>query len=103
MLTKDKTPALQTQSPLLKLPAELRNVIYRYSLIKQGDARIQLRDLRPSALLYTCRQIRYEASSIYFSENNFVLTVDIPPMAYDPNRTAPRVHRIFIPSWYVSL
>lgn len=89
----------QLQSPLLQLPAELRNIVYRYSLIKTGEIRIQLRDLIPPSILCVCRQIRHEASSIFFSENTFVLTVNIPPMAFDPGRTYPRVHRVFIPSW----
>ncbi|KAM3420438.1 hypothetical protein BST61_g3711 [Cercospora zeina] len=72
-----KTRAAQvspTPSRLLRLPAELRNRIYRLGLHTAGDEdRIIVTDFgheRP-ALLQTCRKIRTEALKIYYYENSF--------------------------------
>ncbi|KAM0804338.1 hypothetical protein BDR22DRAFT_594873 [Usnea florida] len=89
----------QSISPILKLPLELRNLIYRFALISvplrthryyhhwfmsnlravaAGSSKQQL--VRPSSspsfnLLLTNRQIYTEASSILFSEGCFLLPV----------------------------
>lgn len=89
--------------PILRLPAELRLNIYRYALVEIGPSRVQLRDLEVPALLQSCRKIYLEASPVYFSENQFVLTVNIPPIAFYPKPLHSRVHRVVIPSWIKSL
>lgn len=66
----------QQTSPLLDLSAELRNQIYALVLIEQGAILVQRDDIyntcwSPPALLCTCRGIRPQASSIYFSNNVF--------------------------------
>ncbi|KAK4995285.1 hypothetical protein LTR66_004870 [Elasticomyces elasticus] len=63
-------------SPLLRLPGELRNKIYRMALI-WGIARLQIqrgRDKQP-ALIQVCRQIRREAFSIFFQEAPFQVDI----------------------------
>lgn len=61
-------------SPLLdKLPAELRNDIYSLVLIS-GDP-IDVEDMKSiharTALLRTCRQVREEASGLFYGDNTF--------------------------------
>jgi len=60
--------------PLLKLPPELRNRIYGriYEDILLSPKSIRVLALwSASALLQTCRQIRGEASAIYYTGNTF--------------------------------
>ena len=71
---------------LNRLPGEVRNKIYRFSLIDDHDGLITIK-MKPNTcavgpcvhseahtalpgLLTTCRQIRWEAASIYFAEND---------------------------------
>ena len=66
---------------LLSLPAELRNCIYEHVLIDREP--ISLYFTHPAdpiaqscsgpALLHTCRQIRAEATQMYYSKNLFVV------------------------------
>lgn len=62
-------------SPLLKLPAELRNAIYSLALEPPVDDRpitIINRSRSPHPdLLGVCRQIREEALKVYYSESHF--------------------------------
>lgn len=58
--------------PLLRLPPELRNRIYIYSLHLNEDGRICVNegeDFSEPALLSTCKQIRREARGVFYSEN----------------------------------
>lgn len=61
---------------LLDLPAELRNDIYRLAMVT--DTRIELVDnsirQKHTTLLQTCRQIRAEATAMFYAENRFKLT-----------------------------
>lgn len=60
------------QSPLLDLPPELRNIIYEFAL--QWAAAIRVPGISHQAatsLLSTCRQIRTEASPLYYKLNRF--------------------------------
>ena len=65
-------------SQLLSLPPEIRNIIYRYALVQNGDIIIRPPTLpapdQPS-LLQVNRQIRAEARGIYYHENRFVCTI----------------------------
>ncbi|KAI4641134.1 hypothetical protein J4E93_008012 [Alternaria ventricosa] len=69
----------QTDSPLLLLPAELRNDIYNYifngAIIKVNKPLVK-KDMRRyrsvRAILYTCRQIYIEASALSFTLCTFV-------------------------------
>lgn len=72
-------------SPFLKLPAELRKCIYELALIKQGPITVdrKKRKLGISPLLQTCRQIRAEASAIYFGRNTFKVGYDLENCSYD--------------------
>ena len=59
----------QVQSPFLRCPAELRNIIYIYVLVSTAEERSLLRDLAEPALPATRRQIQAEALPIYFAGN----------------------------------
>ncbi|KAK4544202.1 hypothetical protein LTR36_004412 [Oleoguttula mirabilis] len=62
-------------SPLLALAPELRNMIYRSVLISADPIDISCEDAAtPPAILATCRQIKEEATSIYYGENTFSAT-----------------------------
>ncbi|KAF2789250.1 hypothetical protein K505DRAFT_341422 [Melanomma pulvis-pyrius CBS 109.77] len=68
-----------TNSPLLRLPAELRNKIYRYAL---GDMRIVIGSTGKSDITIglpgTCRQIYAETGTMVYQLNvfDFVLRID---------------------------
>lgn len=60
--------ATPNPSPLLNLPGELRNRIYRLTLpetVTVNSATF------PEPPLLTCKKIRQEASAIFYSESNF--------------------------------
>ena len=66
----------QTECSIMNIPPELRNLIYRYTLIEtEGDAEISIpasgAPPQHPPLLHTCRLIRKEATAIYFEENKF--------------------------------
>lgn len=69
-----------TEQPLhlLKLPGEIRNLIYHFAVVKSHAIEISFRysetPIRP-ALASTCRMLRKEVLSIYYSENTFDLKV----------------------------
>lgn len=67
--TQDKTPL-----SFLSLPTEIRNKIYRYSLVKRPSANPILGLVQPP-LTRTNRQIRSEALPIYYGNNEFVLEI----------------------------
>ena len=56
------------ESPLLKLPPELRNRIYHYAVVSSNP--IYLPPRYPSLML-TCRKLYNEAKSIYYEDNTF--------------------------------
>lgn len=78
-----------SQSPLLTLPPEIRNEIYRYVLVTENNIRVE-HDQKPPpdpALLLTCSQIRNEAIRIFYCGNRFSLSAR--------NHDVQRLH-----SWY---
>jgi hypothetical protein len=58
---------------MFKLPGELRNHIYRYALVAPAQIEITKNNWQQPALLQVCHQIRTEASTIYYMENNFLV------------------------------
>jgi hypothetical protein len=67
-----------THSLLLSLPPEIRNIIYRYALVEDEieiDPPMSPVPEQPS-LLQTNRQVRAEASDIYYKENEFVWCIE---------------------------
>jgi len=61
---------------LLSIPSELRNRIYGYALLEPKGITISPGNTQQQpAILRTCRQIRREAIGIYYSDNNFRVTV----------------------------
>lgn len=53
------------------LPAEIRNIIYAYSLFSPDGVTIN----SEPALLRTCKQIRSEATLMYWAINNFKISI----------------------------
>ncbi|KAI7361076.1 hypothetical protein KC354_g8359 [Hortaea werneckii] len=66
---------ITTKAHLLKIPGELRNVIYRLVLLCDERIKINKRHRKMPPLLRTCQQVYAEARSIYFGENSFGVTV----------------------------
>lgn len=65
-----------TDSPLFKLPSELRNIIYRYALNEQAAIDITKDYGIPEpALLSACKIIRCETRLIFYGENDFVCRI----------------------------
>ncbi|KAK3710460.1 hypothetical protein LTR37_010303 [Vermiconidia calcicola] len=62
--------AQKHNSTLLGLPAELRTLIYEYSLVEQRSIRVT-KQLKQPALLLTCRQVRTEALELWYRSNTF--------------------------------
>lgn len=64
-------------SRLLSLAPELRNRIYRFTLLERDQIEIEagVSIPLPPSLLQTCRQIRQEASGIYYEESRFRFTI----------------------------
>ena len=71
-------------SPLQRLPGELRNRIYEFALFQSDDVTINISKGIPQlhgdtnvkhtlALTTTCKQLRYEASPIFYEVNKFTL------------------------------
>ncbi|KAK4496541.1 hypothetical protein PRZ48_012521 [Zasmidium cellare] len=63
---------------LFKLPAELRNRIYRLTLVTSDEAspiQITKSGHERSRLLDTCKIIRSEALGIYYQENRFAIFI----------------------------
>lgn len=54
-----------------ELSAELRNEIYELALVSSDEIKITKETFAQPALLCTCRQIRAEASKIYYVQNQF--------------------------------
>lgn len=56
-------------SPLFKLPPELRAAIYRFAVVEEGEIVVTKGQRFPEApLLSTCKTIRSEAIGIFFKE-----------------------------------
>ncbi|KAK5699506.1 hypothetical protein LTR97_005634 [Elasticomyces elasticus] len=65
--------AMNNPSPLFRLPAELRNEIFRMALT--SDTPIELRPGNEPALLHTSNQTREETRLVYWAENDFYITI----------------------------
>ncbi|EFQ89007.1 hypothetical protein PTT_14884 [Pyrenophora teres f. teres 0-1] len=93
------TESNQLTSPLLRLPAELRNKIYEYACIDTTVRAHQVMNLqiyrsnapvskrKPLAVISTCKQMRHEASEIFYSHTTFDLigpglSAYIPPCVH---------------------
>ena len=80
----EATAANQLNSPLLRLPAELRNLIYHYALgnctliVSTFNHRLCLyqRDIPAFPLLVVCTQIHAEAAILPYSLNTFNIAFD---------------------------
>ncbi|KAK6391613.1 hypothetical protein LTR65_004448 [Meristemomyces frigidus] len=88
--------AQQRPCLLLELPPELRNRIFESVLVSQ-DEELILENQPSPALLRTCRQIRDEASSLYYAQP-FLLTnaekLCIPWLASVPPKMRNRIKTI---------
>lgn len=61
--------------PFLRLPGELRNMVYKHALVTDGKVNITREHGIPEpALLSTCKKIRKEAIGIFYHDNTFQLT-----------------------------
>lgn len=68
-------PPAVGEFPFLRLPGELRNMVYKHALVTDGKVNITREHGIPeAALLSTCKKIRKEAIGIFYHDNNFQLT-----------------------------
>lgn len=86
---RNSSEANHNHSPFLQLPPEIRNQIYRYAL-DQGVVTVRpfaMSVPQPQSfyLLSVCRQIRAEASLLFFSLNSFDFSCMVN-IAYFTNR-----------------
>lgn len=61
-------------SPLLCLPAELRNQKYRYTLLESDPISVATQTREP-ALLQVCRQIHTQSLKVYWDDNTFSVPI----------------------------
>ncbi|KAK5126081.1 hypothetical protein LTR85_011436 [Meristemomyces frigidus] len=68
---------VQQNSPLLNLPAELRNEIYDLALTPPADSRLDISKpkLIEPGLLLACKQTRREASPLFYANNALYGTI----------------------------
>ncbi|KAK5681908.1 hypothetical protein LTS10_006442 [Elasticomyces elasticus] len=79
-----RRPQQRKSCHFLKIPGEIRNQIYEYAVVAP---RVVLKANGPGepAILRVCNRIRKEASSIYYTANNFELRlVDFNGAAFTP-------------------
>lgn len=70
----DISPEATAKSPLFKLPPEVRNLIYRHSLVKSNGYRVtRTAGVPEPGLLTASKLIRAEASGIFYYENDFTI------------------------------
>lgn len=62
-----------------KIPPEIRNSIWRNVLVSSDPIHVTKDQPHQPSLLRTCTQVREEASSIYFNENQF----ELPMVGFD--------------------
>lgn len=65
-------------SPLLRLPGELRNEIYRYALVEADNEHIRIsKHIKPAqpGILQVNRQCRKESADIFYAENTFAFGI----------------------------
>lgn len=67
-------PSLRSTPTLLSLPPELRLLIFEAALV-EGEIKVKAHTT-PPALLATNRQIRDEASGIWYTQNSFHFRID---------------------------
>ncbi|KAK4549846.1 hypothetical protein LTR36_005147 [Oleoguttula mirabilis] len=60
-----------TTSRFLELPGELRNRIYRLALLSDNAIPVTAQHFQEPDLLHACKQVRREAMSIFYGENEF--------------------------------
>lgn len=91
----------QQDSPLLALPAELRQQIYLHALVSQDDIDYSVRGSRPTPpLLVTCHQVRKEALEMYFTVNSFsfwVRNMDPDDLPKIPRRIIKKMKQVDTP------
>ncbi|KAM0715308.1 hypothetical protein Q7P37_008806 [Cladosporium fusiforme] len=83
--TKVSLPRSIAQSPLFKLPSELRNHVYNYALAAEdGVIRITRKEGIPEpGLLTACKFIRKEAIGVFYDINRVsIVALDYHPAAY---------------------
>lgn len=69
-------PPQQTPPTLRTIPPELRNRIYAYTLVQEQPIELSTGSSKnTSALLRTCRQIRQEASPMFYTANEFTFKI----------------------------
>jgi hypothetical protein len=73
-MAKEAATHDQSEASLLALPEEIRNRIHHLCLIEGVEIFITS-ELKPPALLSTCRQIRNEAQQIYYFGNTFAIVM----------------------------
>lgn len=73
-LTQTQVTVRQSPFRILCLPAELRNKIYRYSVVEDQSG-YRIRSLMQPPLTCVSRQIRLETLPMYYGQNRFLLSI----------------------------
>jgi hypothetical protein len=78
--TSSSAMEIVQDSPLLKLPAEIRNEIWRWTVVVPNQLAIYGDNPKQPAITRTCRQIRQESIGYFYRKNSFTCTI----RNYDP-------------------
>ncbi|KAK3686675.1 hypothetical protein LTR37_019606 [Vermiconidia calcicola] len=70
-----RRPRQRKTCRLLALPGELRNKIWRYTLVEPVKINVTTTGPGDPAVIRTCKSVRNEARAIYYRENDFRLHV----------------------------
>ena len=76
-VSQPSLPSSVAQSPLFKLPPELRNMIYRFALLTAEDLEItETHGIPEPALLSVSKIVRSESYKLFYFENNFSCMIE---------------------------
>lgn len=70
--SQTQSPSSVAESPLFKLPPELRTMIYRFALIDDEEVVVtEAGGVPEPALLSVCKNVRSETYKVFYYENDF--------------------------------
>ncbi|OQO02883.1 hypothetical protein B0A48_11166 [Cryoendolithus antarcticus] len=72
MARRRRTRPKKARSPLFKLSGEIRNIIWRFALLREEPIVFHTGGIEEEPLLLTCRAIRKETASIFYRENSLM-------------------------------
>ncbi|KAK4497865.1 hypothetical protein PRZ48_010520 [Zasmidium cellare] len=102
-----QTISSETTTPpeptLLGMPPEIRNIIYRYTLLSESMIKVTATSPSQPALLRTNRQLRTEALPIFLTENTFKVDAWDMQLSIPSNYAEHWLSRIAYKSFFITM